>query len=257
MESAKPPHLPGVSVCAPIGFASVRRLAHNGHHSLSDMNPLSTRTSGVALLAIGVVGLGVWAVATGQFQSGPPGPPSIFNVPDTDPGHGPGLLDGRPADHHGPYVGMDDRGYAVDPLDPECRGCSPHKHPTPLLTDAEFKRLKADYSLAPIDEQSESLDALLFYGPQFAFRLRTDGPAPLDAARTQFALTELSRHGVYIEMRVVDEYDVQRVTMPPTFWPFDIKQHYYPKGPELVRMQTPDINGTCKRVGLDHIWVRC
>ena len=222
------------------------------------MNAPTTRIIGVALLAVGVVGLGTWALVTGQFgEHQPPAPSVNAPAPAHAAGNGPHLLDGRPADHHGPYVGVDQRGYAVDPLDPECRGCSPHKHPTPLLTAAEFKRLKEAYALAPVDQQSEALDTLLFFGPQFAFRLKTEGSAPLDAARTQFALTELSRHGVFIEMRVVDEFGVQRITMPPTFWPFDIKQHHFPKGPELVRMQTPDINGTCKRVGLDHIWVRC
>lgn len=211
------------------------------------------------MIAIGAIGLGAWAL-TGGFSGRPAvAPPAATGHGHDGDGHGKLTFLGKeiPADHHGPFVGMDSRGYSIDPLDPDCRGCSPHKHPTPLLTEAEFAKLKAGYAAAPVNEPSESLDALLFYGVQSAFRLKTLGIAPLDSERAEFVQRELTRHGVFIELRVVDEFGDQRVTMPPTFWPFDIKQHYFPKPHELDRMQVPDINGTCKRVGLNHIWVRC
>ena len=65
-------------------------------------------------------------------------------------------------------------------------GCSASNHPTPKLTEEQFRQLMSRFSAEPLDETSEALESLLFYGRQTRSFLEKSAPAQLDTTRLKF-----------------------------------------------------------------------
>lgn len=132
-------------------------------------------------------------------------------------------------------------------------GCGPHNHPTPLLTETEYRRLLGEFSVGPLDETNAALEALLHYNRQTTALLQQLGSKPLDSERTAFLRRELSRDHVLWSFRVVDEAGTVRAEMKDMRVPLD-RRHVFDM--EVRRLQPLITSGTVKRVGLHHLWTR-
>lgn len=132
-------------------------------------------------------------------------------------------------------------------------GCAVSRHPTAELTQPILRQLLEQFADEPINENSQALETLLFYGRQTAEMLPRDGVASLDQQRVSFLRKELSRAHAIISIRVVDETGILRSSLPPTRVPLD-RRHVFSM--DVNNIQPLVTSGTVKRVGLYHLWTR-
>ncbi len=132
-------------------------------------------------------------------------------------------------------------------------GCAVSNHPTRPLAKAEFHQLLTAFAGQPMSEESQALEALMYYGRQALLYLDREGASPLDAGRAAFLRQQLLRTHVLVHIRVVDEHGKQRVSMPPARVPLDIRHEFVMDTADLQPLKT---SGTVKRVGLNHLWQR-
>lgn len=166
-------------------------------------------------------------------------PPLAVNVDDAH-------ADGGP--HH-------ERAHAHPHGEQMCAsGCALSRHPTPVLDEAEFLRLRASFAAEPLAPVGKAQDALMYYGPQAQQWLAERGPGPLDAARRALLERELPRRSATVELRVVDRTGRRRVYLPPTRVPLDLRQVFALDVDGLPRPL--EMSGTVKRVGTHHLWQR-
>jgi hypothetical protein len=132
-------------------------------------------------------------------------------------------------------------------------GCGPHNHPTPLLTEAEYRRLLAEFAVGSMDESNPALEALLHYNRQTTALIRQVGTKPLDPQRAALLRRELSRDHALWYFRVVDEAGTVRAEMKDMRVPLD-RRHVFDM--EVRNLQPLITSGTVKRVGLHHLWTR-
>ena len=76
----------------------------------------------------------------------------------------------------------------------------------------------------------------------------------LDPLRHMLLEEELSRRTARLEVRFVNDADVERLRLEPTLVPLGVKQHLHPQ--HTLDLQPPEISGTVRRVGLRHLWTR-
>lgn len=143
-------------------------------------------------------------------------------------------------------------GETAEDTAPACIGCGDARHPTPRLTQIEYKRLMAAYGSE--DGEDAALDSLCYYGPQAAYMLETAGDCGVDTKKIERLKAELARDHVYFSVRVVDENNVERLTLSRSYTPFDANVHHHLS--QIVNTPPCEISGTIKRIGLYHIWAR-
>ena len=102
-------------------------------------------------------------------------------------------------------------------------------------------------------EPGEALEKLLFYGIDTKKYLLEVGHGDLPAAHLAFLQKELKRDHAIVELRMVDDNEVVRVTYGPTSVPLGAKQHLAPVGENLQAME---FNGTVMRTGVNYLWSR-
>ncbi len=131
-------------------------------------------------------------------------------------------------------------------------GCSLKKHPAPHLTAERFTEVLAAYAEAPVDQESEGLDTLLFYGTRTEELIESYGTGPLSEAHRAFLTRELTRKFAYTEIRMVEPDGSIRASVSQRV-PIAIKQHLRA---EVKNLQPIEFNGTVMRVGLNTVWSR-
>ncbi len=132
-------------------------------------------------------------------------------------------------------------------------GCAASRHPTEQLTLSNYWQLLDEYTIEPMNQTNNALEALLYYGPQTRKLMESEGVGQLDRPRADFLWEQLRYTHARISIRVTDDQGVVRTWIEPTRVPFD-RRHVF-------EMQTRDVqplvtSGTAKRVGLNHIWIR-
>lgn len=136
----------------------------------------------------------------------------------------------------------------------ECTtSCSLAKHKIPDFTPYDFEKTLAAYAAKPATEVSEELEKLLFYGIDTKRFLKEVGHADLPAAHLAYLQSELKRDHAIVELRLVDDNEVVRVSYGPTSVPLGAKQHLAPVGEDLQAME---FNGTVMRTGVNYLWSR-
>ncbi len=131
--------------------------------------------------------------------------------------------------------------------------CSLAKHKIPDFTAYDFEKTLAAYAKQPASDASEELEKLLFYGIDTKEYLKEVGAADLPTEHLEFLRRELSRDHAIVELRMVDDDEVVRVTYGPTSVPLGAKQHLAPVGENLQAME---FNGTVMRTGVNYLWSR-
>lgn len=135
----------------------------------------------------------------------------------------------------------------------ECAsGCSLKKHPVPHFTSELFTDALAAYAEAPVDQEGEALNTLLFYGTRTEELIESYGTGPLSEAHRAFLARELTRRFAYTEIRMVELDGSIRASVSQRV-PIAIKQHLHA---EVKNLQPIEFNGTVMRVGLNTVWSR-
>ncbi len=132
-------------------------------------------------------------------------------------------------------------------------GCAVSRHPTEELTKTGYLQLLEQYLREPTNEDSEALEALLFYGRQTSAMIVNHGLGLLDRERAALLQDELKRTHAKIRIRVTDENGVVRSSLPQTSIPLD-RRHVFLM--DVNKVQPLVTSGTVKRVGLYHLWTR-
>lgn len=132
-------------------------------------------------------------------------------------------------------------------------GCAISRHPTSTLTKSKFERLLVAFAEGPMADTNQSLEELVFFGPQTRKLIESEGVGKLDSERANFLWDQLTVTHARISIRVKDDQGVVRTWIDPTRVPFD-RRHVF-------KMQTNNVqplvtSGTVKRVGLNHLWTR-
>ncbi len=131
-------------------------------------------------------------------------------------------------------------------------GCAASRHPTPPLSRNRFRELVAAFGQEEASSDSVSLDELIFYGPQ-TLGLLENGQVHLSKGHVARLQRELAIEEMLVELRVVDERGVVRVSLPPTRVPQHIRQEF---AMSVADFQPTITSGTIKRVGVKHAWQR-
>lgn len=132
-------------------------------------------------------------------------------------------------------------------------GCAASRHPTKKLTPYRFKKLLEQFANEPMDETSDALEHLVYFGRQTQRMVNLRGLGSLDEQRAKFLRQQLTYTHALISFRIVDEYGKVRVFMPPTRVPLDRRHVFQMEVNELPHLIT---SGTVKRVGVHHLWTR-
>ena len=134
-----------------------------------------------------------------------------------------------------------------------CHGCSLAKHTLPDYDREIFEAALEGYAKTMPWQESESLEVLLFHSKATLELLEKHGSGPLPPEHVAFLRGELTREAV-VEIRMVDEHGVVRITYGPERVPFGVKEHLAPK--ETGNLFAMEFNGTVMRTGLYHLWSR-
>jgi len=132
-------------------------------------------------------------------------------------------------------------------------GCALSNHPTPRLSDGQFRDLIHEFAQQPAEAESRSLDELLYYGHQTRWMLRKHGPCEMTTAHETRLGAELSRTHALIAVRLVDETGTILAHLPETRVPLNLRHVFDVDERELPHLEA---SGTVKRVGLHHLWTR-
>lgn len=132
-------------------------------------------------------------------------------------------------------------------------GCAASRHPTGVLSKTKYFWLLRRFAEQPMTSDSSALETLLYFGRQTSGWMKLLGTKPLDEQRVALLKRELKRTHALISFRIVDEYGITRVHMPPTRVPLDRRHEFKMSVKDLPPLIT---SGTVKRVGLHHLWTR-
>ncbi len=132
-------------------------------------------------------------------------------------------------------------------------GCAAVPAPAAELDADEFRALVARLAREPLAAGSVALETLLFHGARTRELVAELGLAGLDAERAAWLERELARTRALLRVRLVNDAGHERAVLEARV-PLDEKQHLFP---ELTHdLQPPEISGTVRRVGVDHLWAR-
>ncbi len=130
-------------------------------------------------------------------------------------------------------------------------GCAAIPRTQTALERADFERWIADFAETGA---SDALDGLLFHGVDTLVLLDEETEALLGPERTAFLRTELSRTQAILDVRLIDERGIERMRLGGRRIPLNQKQHLFPD--QTDNLEPPEISGTLRRVGREHLWVR-
>ncbi|WP_372369871.1 hypothetical protein [Candidatus Uabimicrobium sp. HlEnr_7] len=148
---------------------------------------------------------------------------------------------------------QDDCGCSPQPQIETCvTGCAAIPDTTPALTKKDFLRNLHLFANEPLSSKSLALETLLFYGEVTQNWLPET--SVLDKEHLQFLQRELQKTHVEIQLRVVDEKGIVRIELEPTVVKIGDKYHQHVH--KTQEIQSLEISGTIKRVGLYHLWSR-
>ena len=126
-------------------------------------------------------------------------------------------------------------------------------------TRAELETLLDGLRDSPLDADNLALATLLFHGARVGRMLDgldgLDGLCDrLDPPTEAFLRRELERRHARLDVRFLNADGSERLRLGARRIPLDEKQHLFPSHAEALT--PPEISGTVRRVGLDHLWVR-
>ena len=182
--------------------------------------------------------------STGELTSGEPG--DFLSNPPASMAAG-GADDWNPYAHD-PTAAFHPHGEQVC-----ASGCAASRHPTATLTRPHFEQLLAVFANEPMNQTSNALEELLYFGPQTKRLMERVGCPGLDPDRKNFLWTELRKTHARISIRVVDEEGRVRTWLDGAAVPLD-RRHVFEM--ETRNLQPLVTSGTVKRVGLNHLWTR-
>jgi hypothetical protein len=133
-------------------------------------------------------------------------------------------------------------------------GCELSQHPTLDLTARKFEALMEDYGSPDRAIADAALDELIYYGPQ-ARRLFAESGAAIGTPRRKVLEEELAVTRALVSLRVVDERGRTPIRLEPVSVLLDARHAFNLTAEPGVL--PPESSGTVKRVGRDHVWVRC
>ncbi len=138
---------------------------------------------------------------------------------------------------------------------PSCAtGCAAIATPEKTLSLEEYELLLQRFAAEPPSAESAALEALLFHGAEARRLLAQHGPGPLDRERAALLGRELARRRVLLSLRLVGEEGVVRASFGPRSVPLDDRRHLAMT--EATDLSLPEISGSVRRVGLNHLWTR-
>jgi hypothetical protein len=138
---------------------------------------------------------------------------------------------------------------------PTCAtGCAAAQDTLPALTAFEYARLLELMRAEPLTGDNEALETLLFHGERTRELMEAHGTEELDEEQNAFLERELARDHVRLEVRLVTEDGRERAHLGPVRVPLGEKQHLHPEN--TTDLTPPEISGTVRRVGLNHLWTR-
>ncbi len=132
-------------------------------------------------------------------------------------------------------------------------GCAASRHPTRELSEEHFFELMKFFPVEPLNQTNNSLEELVYFGPQTKAMIERHGFQGLSREYAEFLWEQLKVTHAKISIRVIDESGEIRTWLPPTSVPFD-RRHVFQM--ETKNLQPLVTSGTVKRVGLNHIWAR-
>ena len=143
----------------------------------------------------------------------------------------------------------------VDDVPDVCStGCSASPTATGELGADEYLALLRAWGAEPLGADSQALDALLFHGRDVVELEVEHGTPGLGDEHRAHLLGEVSREGVWLAVRAVNDDGVERLRLAPTLVPLGEKQHLFPE--HALDVTPPEISGTVHRVGVGHLWTR-
>ena len=132
-------------------------------------------------------------------------------------------------------------------------GCAASRHPTKELTESHFRELMKYLPIEPLNQTNNSLEELLYFGPQTKKMIEQHGFLGAPKEYAQFLWDQLQITHAKVSIRVIDEEGEIRTWIPATKVPFD-RRHVFKM--ETNNLQPLVTSGTVKRVGLNHLWTR-
>ena len=125
----------------------------------------------------------------------------------------------------------------------------------PDLSRSRFELLAGRLATGRLDSENQDLETLLFHHER-ARKLFEQPWAKglLPPKRQAWLKQELAQTHAWLDVRVVDAAGVERLRLRPTRVPLGEKQHLWPE--QRVALQSVEVSGTVKRVGLNHLWTR-
>ncbi|MFT5052925.1 MAG: hypothetical protein ACI8QZ_004363 [Chlamydiales bacterium] len=119
----------------------------------------------------------------------------------------------------------------------------------------EFERLLDTWAEHEgTDQGARALDTLLFHGARAMDLGARLGYGILDPERAGFLQRELGRGHALLSVRLVSPSGEERLHLGPTRIPLGEKQHLI--ATDTSDLQPPEVSGTLRRVGVDHLWAR-
>lgn len=134
----------------------------------------------------------------------------------------------------------------------KCGSCSHTKYQDPSLTQEEITNLLVGWKKQNW-QGGEYVEKLLYYQSQIEPQL-DKFRSLLPPTQLEFLQREMKRQTVEIEIRAIDQQGNIYAHLKPQQVPLGVKQHL--QVTPSTSLQPHEFNGTVKRVGKDHLWVR-
>lgn len=141
-----------------------------------------------------------------------------------------------------------------DPPDVCDTGCSAASSAIDELSVEEYLALIEAWAADPDREGGRALETLLFHGAQVPGLAAFHGTGSLRGSDVAYLLREVARDHALLSVRLVNEAGEERLRLGPARVPLGEKQHLFPE--HLSDLQPPEVSGTVRRVGVDHLWAR-
>ena len=174
----------------------------------------------------------------------------------------------RPADSgDAPLPSPDDTGHSSEhtfehtgPRHPDAElvcatGCNAAPEPDDgHLTLARYRELLATWSSVDDAARAAARDELFFHGERVLELAKTHGTFELTPEERDALLVEAGRLHARLSVRFTNAADETRLLLDDVRVPLGEKQHLFP---EFTRdLEPPEVSGTVRRVGAEHLWVR-
>jgi len=134
-------------------------------------------------------------------------------------------------------------------------GCAAASSGREQLSPGGFERLLASWAEdGATPKGAQALDTLLFHGDRTAQLGAQLGYGSLTPERASLLRQELGRRHALLSVRLVNASGAERLYLGPARVPLGEKQHII--ATRTSDLQPPEVSGTVRRVGVDHLWAR-